>query len=164
MKAMKFASHVLGKYGARDCLRSTGMIGESGVKLADLLEHREARSLTVEGVILLHQICNNDETELRKRGIASHALLILYGRCKVSDVTMIQEVKHYPRQTDAATSMTCLIRCGSMLVDGERLTDSRPYSLPIMISGESVCEPGWHELCRCLKWCIATYPQREWMG
>ncbi len=67
---------------------------------------------------------------LQKRVIASHALLMLYGRCKVSDVAMVKDIKQYSRQGDPASPTT----------------DSKPYTVPIMISGESVFEPGWHEL------------------
>ena len=50
------------------------------------------------------------------------------------------------RQGDPASSMICLIRGDTILVEGERPTDSKPYAVPIMISGESVCEPGWNGL------------------
>ena len=83
---------------------------KQGIAFANILDLRRARALTVDEVVLFHRICDDEETGLRKQVIACHALLMLYGRCKVSDVAMIKEIKQYSRQGDPASSMTCLIR------------------------------------------------------
>ncbi len=77
VKAIRFASN-LGIY-----MRPRGAF-EAPESLAIPVLQR-ARALTVDEVVLLHRICEDDGASLQRRVIASHALLMPYGRCKVSE-------------------------------------------------------------------------------
>ena len=82
---------VMGFHGALSCANSRRISGQAQIQLSLKAPVRQARPLTVAEVRTLHSIADGWNHSKVDKCIASTLLLMLYGRCRVSDVNYIHE-------------------------------------------------------------------------
>lgn len=91
VQALRFAHHMLGVAGALLCVESRRITGMAELQLAPKAITRQARPVSVCEVRTLPVCCGLDRP-IADRVAASHLLLILYGRCRSSDLAHVHEV------------------------------------------------------------------------
>eukprot|EP00435_Cladocopium_sp_Y103_P054228 s873_g17.t1 len=94
LQALRFAHYVMGFDNALTCASSKRILGQAQIQLSGRSHTKQARPLTVEEVKLLHSIADGVSQPKIDRCIASNILLLLYGRCRVSDVNFVHEILH----------------------------------------------------------------------
>ena len=151
MSGLRFAHFVLQIHGAKQCIESRRLVGAAELMLSNKRATKQARPLTVAEMKKLHSIAANASEPLNKRAIASHFLLMAYGRCRNSDLVHVSDVMH-----DTAGGSTLSGSSGYMQVTtrhhkSARTAAAKSWLLPIVVSGEGVSAVPWLDvwiICR----------------
>ena len=145
IQALRFARFVLQVDGAQQCLDSRRIVGQAELMLSKKPATRQARPLTVKEVTRLRDIARSPEEPLVNRVAATHFLLMIYGRCRNSDLVHVQEILHDSNIKEDKGSFAGCIQIATMLHKSSRAAAAKSMLLPIVVSGESVCDHGWLE-------------------
>ena len=94
VQAARFAWFILQLDGAEQCIASRGILGQAEIQLAGKKETRQARPLTVHEVLVIHKMAADPDQNLVTRLMCVHLLLMLYCRCRNSDVAGVQSIMH----------------------------------------------------------------------
>ena len=97
----------------------------------------QARPLTVNEVVKLHQIAGDGSRSIVDRVFASHALMALYARARKSDFEHLEEVLH------DTNSQGGYVQVNTRHQKGARTAEKKALLLPIVISSEGVKDPSW---------------------
>ena len=109
VQAVRFAHFVLGADGALEAATSRRIVGNAELQLSRKAPTKQARPLTIGEVCVLHSIADDATRPALDRVCASNLLLMLYGRCRNSDVAHIEEVLH--DQSEAGGFIELRTRC-----------------------------------------------------
>ena len=94
VQALRFAHYRLSVTGALSCVESRRIVGMAELQLANKAITWQARPLSVCEVKLLHAASCDLNRPLADSVASSHLLLMLYGRCRSSDLANVHEVLH----------------------------------------------------------------------
>ena len=122
---------------ALECANSRRIAGQSHIQLSLKAPARQARPLTVNEVRVLHNIADGEMYSKVDRCIASSLLLLMYGRCRVSDVNYIHEILH------DLTGGTGFLEISTRYHKAARTAQQKAMLLPIVISSCGVVQLPW---------------------
>eukprot|EP00435_Cladocopium_sp_Y103_P068693 s777_g32.t1 len=92
LSACNYAKHVFGFDSLDDICSSRRLRGLADVLYVNKRPLAQAKVLTVEQVEWLHQLLSAPSTHPVDRALAGYTLVALYGRCRHSDLAMIDKV------------------------------------------------------------------------
>ena len=142
IQALRFARSILQVDGTQECLDSRRITGQAELMLSKKAPTRQARPLTVREVVRLREIAISPEEPLVNRVAATHFLLMIYGRCRNSDLVHVQEILH-DSNIKSDGSFAGYIQISTRHHKSSRAAAAKSLLLPIVASGESVCDYGW---------------------
>ena len=137
VQSLRFAHYVMGFDGALACASSRRVLGQSQLQMAVKEPTRQARPLTVLEVKRLHSIADGHEDSAVDKCIASGLLLLLYGRCRVSDANYIHEVLH------DVSGETGFLEVTTRFHKSARTAQQKALLLPILMSSAGVVDFPW---------------------
>ena len=91
---MRFSHFIFQVAGAASVINGRRIIGLAGIQLSMQASTRQARPLSVDEVSKLRKVASSGDTPLIDRVVASHFLLMIYGRCRASDTCAVQSINH----------------------------------------------------------------------
>ena len=94
VQAVRFCHFIFQVLGAHSVINSRRIVGLADIQLSMKASTRQARPLSVAEVSKLHQIASSGDTTLVDRVVATHFLLMIYGRCRASDTCSVQSIIH----------------------------------------------------------------------
>ena len=98
---------------------------------------RQARPLTVAEVSKLHQVASSSDTSLVDRVVATHFLLMIYGRCRASDTCAVQSITHDNNHVAG------FVELATRLHKSSKSAVTKSWLLPIVIPCFGIAEPSW---------------------
>ena len=137
LQALRFAHYVIGMHGALDCANSRRLIGQAQIQLSRKPVTKQARALTVGEVRMLHGIAEDETHSNVDRCIASNLLMMLYGRCRVSDVSFIHEILHDSEGTSG------FVEISTRYHKSARSAQQKSLLLPIVIANAGLGSVDW---------------------
>ena len=137
IQGLRFAHFVMGFHGALSCANSRRISGQAQIQLSLKAPVRQARPLTVAEVRTLHSIADGWNHSKVDKCIASTLLLMLYGRCRVSDVNYIHEILH-----DVSGS-TGFLEVTTRYHKSARTAQQKALLMPILIGSVGVTAFPW---------------------
>ena len=135
---VRFAWFVLQLDGANECIASRRILGQAEIPLAGKRATRQARPLTVQEVLTIHKTAADSDQNLVTRVMCVHLLLMLYCRCRNSDVAHAQSVMHDAVGDNKQSSCDGFIQLSTRHHKSSRSAESKSLLLPIVGSGVSV--------------------------
>ena len=94
LSAFRYAKHIMGFYNLDCVLESRRLKDYSELLYAGKRTLRQALTLTVQQVKVLHSKMEDPEVDAFDRAAAAFMLVAIYGRCRVSDLAFLDNVKH----------------------------------------------------------------------
>lgn len=94
LSAFRYAKFVMGFECMDAILVSKRLRGLSDILFAGKRKLLQAQTLTVQQVKVLHSILEGDRSNAFDRAAAGFMLTALYGRCRVSDLSFLDSIKH----------------------------------------------------------------------
>eukprot|EP00435_Cladocopium_sp_Y103_P014918 s3673_g3.t1 len=143
VQALRFAHHVLQVHGAEQCVQSRRLQGSAELQMALKRPTRQARPLSVEEVRRLHRATLNVATDIQQRVLASHLLLMLYTRSRVSDLAHVEEVAHDVSMKESANGVPAFIQITTRYHKAARTAEKKRLLLLIVASSTAVMEDDW---------------------
>ena len=137
LQAMRFSHFVFGFDNALACANSRRICGQAQIQLSLKDPVKQARPLTVQEVRLLHKIADGATHSIVDKCIASNLLLLLYGRCRVSDVNFVHEILH------DLTGGTGFIEISTRYHKSARSAQQKAQLLPIVMSSTGISDVPW---------------------
>ena len=137
IQGLRFAHFVMGFHGALSCANSRRISGQAQIQLSLKAPVRQARPLTVAEVRTLHSIADGWSHSKVDKCIASTLLLMLYGRCRVSDVNYIHEILH-----DVSGS-TGFLEVTTRYHKSARTAQQKALLMPILVGSVGVTAFPW---------------------
>ena len=137
LQSLRFAHFVMGFDNALACANSRRVSGQAQIQLSTKDPVRQARPLTVAEVKTLHGIACDESFSKVDRCVASNLLLLLYGRCRVSDVNFIHEILH------DLTGGTGFLEVTTRYHKSAKSAQQKAMLLPIVISSVGVVQFPW---------------------
>ena len=137
VQAVRFSHFVFQVDGALSVINSRRIVGLADIQLSLKKSTRQARPLTVDEVCRLHQIASSPEFTLVDRVIASHFLLMIYGRCRSSDTTSVESVTH---DNDSKSGY---VEVRTRQHKSSKAAIMKSLLLPIVIPCFGIAEPSW---------------------
>ena len=151
MSGLRFAHYVLQIHGAKQCIDSRQLVGAAELMLSNKRTTKQARPLTVAEMKLLHTIAADVSEALNRRVIASHFLLMAYGRCRNSDLVHVSDVMHDTAGGSALSGSSGYMQVSTRHHKSARSAAAKSWLLPIVVSGEGVGAVPWLDvwiMCR----------------
>ena len=145
VQAVRFAWFILQLDGAEQCIASRRILGQAEIQLAGKKETRQARPLTIHEVRVIHKLAADPDQNLVTRLMCVHLLLMLYCRCRNSDVAHVQSVMHDSVGDNKQSSCDGFIQLSTRHHKSSRSAKSKSLLLPIVGSGVSVGTYNWIE-------------------
>ncbi|CAL1131406.1 unnamed protein product [Cladocopium goreaui] len=137
IQGLRFAHFVMGFHGTLSCANSRRISGQAQIQLSLKAPVRQARPLTVAEVRTLHSIADGWSHSKVDKCIASTLLLMLYGRCRVSDVNYIHEILH-----DVSGS-TGFLEVTTRYHKSARTAQQKALLMPILVGSVGVTAFPW---------------------
>ena len=137
VQAARFCHFIFQVSGADSVINSRRIVGLADIQLSLKASTRQARPLSVEEVSKLHQIVSSSETPLIDRVVASHFLLMVYGRCRASDTSSVEHITH---DNDHKTGF---VELSTRVHKSSRSAVTKSWLLPIVIPCFGVADPSW---------------------
>ena len=137
VQALRFAHYVMGFDHALECANSRRVVGQSQLQLSMKAPTRQARPLTVLEVKKLHSIADGSEHSAVDKCVASTLLLMMYGRCRVSDANYVHEVLH------DTSGETGFLEVTTRFHKSARTAQQKALLLPILVSSAGVVDFPW---------------------
>ena len=113
------------------------IIGLASIQLSMKASTRQARPLSVAEVSKLHQVASSGDTPLVDRVVATHFLLMIYGRCRASDTCAVQSISHDNDQK------TGFVELSTRQHKSSKSAVTKSWLLPIVIPCFGVADPSW---------------------
>ena len=160
VQAVRFAWFILQLDGANECIASRQILGQAEIQLAGKRATWQARSLTVQEVLTIHKTTADSDQNLVTRVMRVHLLLMLYCRCRNSDVAHVQSLMHDAVGDNKQSSCDGFIQFSTRHHKSSRSPESKSLLLPIVGSGVSVGAHNWIEQWVSLRkqWSSSTSP------
>ena len=98
---------------------------------------RRARLLSVAEVTKLHKVASSSDTPLIDRVVATHFLLMIYGRCRASDTCAVQSIVHDNNHK------TGFVGLATRQHKSSKSAVTKSWLLPIVIPCFGVADPSW---------------------
>ena len=146
MSGLRFAHYVLQIHGAKQCIDSRRLVGAAELMLSNKRATKQARPLTVGEMKRLHTIAADSSEALNRRVIASHLLLMAYGRCRNSDLVHVSDVMHDTAGGSALSGSSGYMQVSTRHHKSARSAASKTWLLPIVVSGEGVGAVPWLDM------------------
>lgn len=137
IQALRFSHYIMGFDGALVCATSRRVSGQAQIQFSLKDPVRQARPLTVLEVKALHSIADSWQHSKVDRCIASTLLLMLYGRCRVSDVNFIHEILHDVTETSG------FLEVSTRFHKAARTAQQKAMMLPILVGSTGVVPFPW---------------------
>ena len=137
VQAARFCHFIFQVSGADSVINSRRIVGLADIQLSLKASTRQARPLSVEEVSKLHRIASSSETPLIDRVVASHFLLMVYGRCRASDTCSVERITH---DNDHKTGF---VELSTRVHKSSRSAVTKSWLLPIVIPCFGVADPSW---------------------
>ena len=137
VQALRFAPLVMGFDNAIVCASSRRVIGQSQLQLSEKAPTRQARPLTVLEVKRLDAVADGSEHSQVDKCVASNLLLLLYGRCGVSDANYTHEVLH------DVTGSIGFFEVTTRFHKSARSAQQKALLLPILVASAGVVDTPW---------------------
>ena len=137
LQALRFAHYVFGFDNTLTCANSRRICGQAQIQLLLKDPVRQARPLTVQEVKVLHSIADGVTHSSVDRCIASNLLLLLYGRCRVSDVNFVHEILH------DLTGGTGFLEISTRFHKSARTAQQKAQLLHIVMSSTGISDLPW---------------------
>ena len=138
VQAVRFVWFVLQLDGAEQCIASRRILGQAEIQLAGKRATRQARPLTVHEVVVIHKMASDVNQTLVTRLMCVHLVLMLYCRCRNSDVSHVQSILHDSAGDNKQSSCDGFIQLSTRYRKSSRSAESKSLLLPIVGSGVSV--------------------------
>ena len=113
------------------------IIGLASIQLSMKASTRQARPLSVAEVSKLHQVASSGDTPLVDRVVATHFLLMIYGRCRASDTCAVQSISHDNDQK------TGFVELSTRQHKSSKSAVTKSWLLPIVMPCFGVADPSW---------------------
>ena len=139
LQAIRFSHYVFGIDGSGSVMKSRRVAGSCDLALADKPTTKQARALTVAEVRKVHKFASDPLNNVVDRTVASHMLLMLYGRCRHSDTLAVQSIEH------DHTNDRGYILLNTRYHKGNKSTAKKSLVLPILIPTCGVGTELWAE-------------------
>lgn len=139
VQALRFAHYVFGLQGCVESFSSRRVIGLSEILLSGKPVTKQARPLSVSEVRRLHEIASDVTVSLVDRVIASHCLLMIYGRCRHSDTVQVESVSH------DHSGERGYVQVNTKYHKGNKTAAKKSLLLPILIPAAGVGGRPWAE-------------------
>ena len=146
MSGLRFAHYVLQIHGAKQCIDSRRLVGAAELMLSNKRATKQARPLTVGEMKRLHTIAADVSEALNRRVIASHLLLMAYGRCRNSDLVHVSDVTHDTAGGSALSGSSGYTQVSTRHHKSARSAAAKSWLLPIVVSGEGVGAVPWLDM------------------
>ena len=137
VQAARFCHFIFQVSGADSVINSRRIVGLADIQLSMKASTRQARPLSVAEVSKLHQIASSSDTPLIDRVVASHFLLMVYGRCRASDTCSVEHIAH---DNDHKTGF---VELSTRVHKSSRSAVTKSWLLPIVIPCFGVADPSW---------------------
>ena len=137
MQAVRFCHFIFQVSGADSVINSRRIIGLADIQLSMKASTRQARPLSVAEVSKLRQIACSGDTPLVDRVVATHFLLMIYGRCRASDTCSVQSTTH---DNDHKTGF---VEVSTRQHKSSKSAVTKSWLLPIVIPCFGVADPSW---------------------
>ena len=134
IQAVRFCQHILGVEGA---ILSRRIVGNAEIQLSNKQIIKQARPLSVNEVRQLQSVASDHSRHVVDRVIASHLLLMVFGRARHSDTLHIEEIKHDEAGLGGYLEVTT--RCHK----GAKSAIKKSWLLPILMPRSGVCSEPW---------------------
>ena len=139
VQALRFSHFFFGIEGCLEAFSSRRVTGSAELMLAGKCVTKQARPLTVQEVRRLHTLASDTENNIVDRVIAAHCLLMIYGRCRHSDTTMVDSISH-----DHSAS-TGFVQINTRFHKACKTALKKNLLLPILIPAAGVGGRPWPE-------------------
>ena len=146
MSGQRFAHYVLQIHGAKQCIDSRRLVGAAELMLSNKRATKQARPLTLGEMKRLHTIAADVSEALNRRVIASHLLLMAYGRCRNSDLVHVSDVMHDTAGGSALSGSSGYMQVSTRHHKSARSAAAKSWLLPIVVSGEGVGAVPWLDM------------------
>ena len=137
VQAVRFSHFIFQVAGAATVINSCRIIGLADIQLSMKASTRQARPLSVAEVAKLHQIASSSDTALIDRVVATHFLLMIYGRCRASDTCAVESITH---DNDHKTGF---VEIATRQRKSSRPAVTKSWLLPIVIPCFGVADASW---------------------
>ena len=137
VQAVRFSHFIFQVAGAAAVINSRRIIGLADIQLSMKASTRQARPLSVAEVTKLHKIASSSDTALIDRVVATHFLLMIYGRCRASDTCAVESIVH---DNDHKTGF---VEIATRQHKSSRSAVTKSWLLPIVIPCFGVADPSW---------------------
>ena len=137
IQCLRFCHYTFGMQGCMDVVASRRVIGKAEIQLSLKKSTRQARPLRVDEVQLLHTLSASAEVSLTDRVALSHILLMLYGRCRHSDVVAVESILH------DMSPASGYVQLNTKFHKTARSAQAKSLLLPILIPCNGVGFPRW---------------------
>ena len=137
VQAVRFSHYIFHVGGSDLVINSRRIIGLADIQLSMKVSTRQARPLSVAEVSRLHQIAGSCDTPLIDRVVATHFLLMIYGRCRASDTCAVERIHH---DNDHKTGF---VELSTRQHKSSKSAVTKSWLLPIVIPCFGIAEPSW---------------------
>ena len=137
VQSLRFAHYVLGIEGCLEAASSRRVSGLAELLLCGKKATKQARPLTVQEVRTLHDLAEDPNVCVVDRVMASHCLLMLYGRCRHSDTVSVKSIEHDHVENSGFVQLNVSHH------KGNRTLVKKSLLLPVLIPAAGVAKRSW---------------------
>ena len=140
LSAVRYAKFVMGFECMDKILSSKRLKGFSDIMFASKRKLQQAMTLTVQQVKLLHQVLEDSTADSFDRAAAGFMLTAVYGRCRISDLSFLDSIRHDHNHQDGFVELfTTVHKTG-------RSAAKKATLLPILCPAFGVTGTNWAAL------------------
>lgn len=148
LSAMRYAQHIFSFECLAESTSSRRLIGCSEIMYSEKDAVRQAVVLTVQNVLTLHSLLADTSVNVFDRAGAGFMLLCIYGRCRHSDLSMVDRVEH------DHNAMAGYVEVFTRYHKTARGAAKKAMFLPILVPAIGITNNNWVvEFCEALELC-----------
>ncbi|CAK9113933.1 Protein-lysine methyltransferase METTL21B [Durusdinium trenchii] len=137
VQALRFSYYTFGLDGCLEATQSRRILGGAELQWSLKKPAEQARPLKVYEVLALHHISRDETRALADRVMASNIVMMVYGRCRNSDVQHVYEVLHDHANENGFFEFTTQHHKGS------KSAQKKARLMPVLIDTMGIVDGGW---------------------
>lgn len=140
LSAVRYAKFIMGFECMDRILNSKRLKGYSDIMFASKRKLQQALTLTVQQVKSLHRVLENPDADNFDRAAAGFMLTAIYGRCRVSDLSFLDSIRHDHNHSDGFVELFATVHKTG------RSATKKATLLPILCPAFGVTGTNWAAL------------------